>query len=390
MRMTNALTPRLADALKLTFELFGGDSRKSSPVPVMAHLLGVCQIVQQDGGSEDEAIAALLHDVLEDKPGEFTEEQIRERFGDEVRKMVLAATDTPPGWTGGPKPPWRERKQAYLDGLRVMRPDLLRPTIADKIDNVRSIIAEHQRIGEEVWSRFGATKWDQFWYYQACYRAYQRAGVTGDLLRELGRQVDRLARCMGDGFPPQRNAFVALAELAAQGDWCMEVPCTSCGNGLIMDGFREIARGRHPDAPDWIVGNERGREDDRRVESATGDPLTLSREEQARLSEIVAEADYGEVSAVMSWPPYFFLYPLVLLRCEENEAATRRLSRGLMPQFERLVEPEYWRRTFGERVDGDPAYGRTLTVKMLDSEIAGLIKRTQQERSRKMSGGEGG
>ena len=103
--MPDKLTDRFADALQYTFELFGRDARKSSTVPVLAHLINVCAIVQQDGGSEDEAIAALLHDTLEDKPGEVTEEEISARFGENVARMVRIATDTVPEWIGGVKPP---------------------------------------------------------------------------------------------------------------------------------------------------------------------------------------------------------------------------------------------------------------------------------------------
>ena len=191
--MPDTLTPRLYDALSYTFQLFGRDSRKGSRVPVMAHLLSVCALVQQDGGSEDEAIAALLHDALEDKPNETSEDEIRRRFGEDVRCMVRIATDTPREWVGGPKPDWKLRKQGYIDRVATEAPALLRPTVADKIDNVRAILAEQRWIGNEFWSRFKAGKEDQLWYYSACFQAYEKAGASPGLLRQLRVLVEELA-----------------------------------------------------------------------------------------------------------------------------------------------------------------------------------------------------
>ncbi len=190
--MPDNLTPRLYDALSYTFQLFGRDSRKGSSVPVMAHLLSVCAIVQQDGGSEDEAIAGLLHDALEDKPHETSEDEIRRRFGEDVACMVRIATDTPREWVGGPKPDWKRRKQGYIDRVVTEAPALLRPTVADKIDNLRAILAEQQWIGDEFWARFKAGKEDQLWYYSACCQAYEKAGASPGLLRHLKVLVEEL------------------------------------------------------------------------------------------------------------------------------------------------------------------------------------------------------
>jgi hypothetical protein len=191
--MPDTLTPRLYDALSYTFQLFGRDSRKGSSVPVMAHLLSVCALVQQDGGSEDEAIAGLLHDALEDKPSETSEEEIRRRFGEGVARMVRIATDTPREWVGGPKPDWKLRKQGYIDRVATEAPTLLRPTVADKIDNLRAILAEQQWVGNEFWARFKAGKEEQLWYYSACYQAYEKAGASPGLLRQLKVLVKELA-----------------------------------------------------------------------------------------------------------------------------------------------------------------------------------------------------
>lgn len=187
------LTPRLYEAVQLTVDLFGKDARKSSVVPALSHLFSVCALVQMDGGDEDEAIAALLHDTLEDKPQFITREQILKRFGARVLEIIEVSTDTPQDYQGGPKPPWRERKQGYLDHARKTDPALLRVTIADKVDNLRAILADHQRIGGELWKRFNAGQADQVWYYQEAVKAYEQAGVQSPLLNELKRLVAELS-----------------------------------------------------------------------------------------------------------------------------------------------------------------------------------------------------
>ena len=188
------LSSRLCDAIELVVQLHGRDSRKQSPVPVIAHLLGVCALVQHDGGDEDEAIAALLHDALEDKPHLLSAEVIEERFGNRVLQLVRVSTDTPADYAGGDKPPWKLRKEAYLAHVRQLDSTLLRVTVADKVDNVRALLADHARLGEALWSRFNAPREDQVWYYRSAAQAYREAGFNGPLLTELERLVELLQR----------------------------------------------------------------------------------------------------------------------------------------------------------------------------------------------------
>jgi (p)ppGpp synthase/HD superfamily hydrolase len=159
---------------------------------VLAHLLGVCALVQHHGGSEDEAIAALLHDALEDKPDLMSPEDIRARFGEVVLQLVLVATDTPPGYAGGAKSSWSDRKEAYLRDVRKKDPSLLRVTVADKVDNLRALLADYVRIGEPFWDRFNAPRDAQLWYYRAAAEAYRTAGFSGPLLAEMERLVGAL------------------------------------------------------------------------------------------------------------------------------------------------------------------------------------------------------
>ena len=193
------ITGRLYQALQLTFKLHGRDARKASSVPYMAHLLVVCALTQQDGGDEDEAIAALLHDALEDKPQETSREEIGKLFGDKVLKIVELSSDTPPEYRGGVKPPWRQRKENYLAHIRTSKPELLRVTLADKIDNARSIYSDYQRLGEDLWKRFNAGREDQIWYYESAVDAFKTAGVHGPLLEELERLVSQI-RVSSNGF----------------------------------------------------------------------------------------------------------------------------------------------------------------------------------------------
>jgi (p)ppGpp synthase/HD superfamily hydrolase len=194
--MPDLISPRLADAIQLIVELHGRDSRKQSPVPVLAHLFAVCALVQQDGGDEDEAIAALLHDSLEDKPELISATAIESRFGSRVLQIVRVSTDTPEDYAGGEKPPWRKRKEDYLAHVRRTDPALLRVTVADKVDNVRALLADHARLGESLWSRFNAPKADQLWYYRSAAQAYRDAGFRGPLLIELERLLELLPRLL--------------------------------------------------------------------------------------------------------------------------------------------------------------------------------------------------
>lgn len=186
------LSERLERAVSLAFAWHGRDARKRSPVPVVAHLTAVCALVQHDGGDEDEAVAALLHDALEDKPELDPASVIEAEFGPRVLHLVQVATDTPMGYKGGPKPPWDERKKDYLARILTEDPADLRVTVADKVDNVRAILADATRLGPPFWTRFNAGPADQSWYYRSAYQNYRKAGFSGPLLEELGRLVSQL------------------------------------------------------------------------------------------------------------------------------------------------------------------------------------------------------
>jgi (p)ppGpp synthase/HD superfamily hydrolase len=186
------LSDRLAAAITLATRLHGRDARKGTEIPVLIHLFAVCLLVQRDGGSEDEAIAALLHDALEDHPEALSADALEAQFGARVRRLVELSSDTPRDYTGGVKQDWRVRKERYLAHARTADPADLRVTIADKIDNLRAILADYAELGEALWTRFNAGRDAQLWYYRATLAAYQEAGYRGRLLDELARLVAQL------------------------------------------------------------------------------------------------------------------------------------------------------------------------------------------------------
>ena len=140
--------------------------------------------MQQDGGDEDEAIAGLLHDVLEDKPEEAPAATITSLWGPRVLELIQIATDTAPGYAGGLKEPWRVRKERYLEHIRHASPADLRVTVADKVDTVQALVADYQRIGEKLFTRFSAGRDQQVWYYRSAVDAYAAAGFRTPLLSE--------------------------------------------------------------------------------------------------------------------------------------------------------------------------------------------------------------
>ncbi|MBA2246239.1 MAG: HD domain-containing protein [Gemmatimonadetes bacterium] len=190
------LTPRFEEALSYAAELHRTQTRKGSSIPYIAHLMSVAALVLEDGGDEEEAIAALLHDALEDHPDKTSREEIRRRFGERVAAIVEHCTDTPPKWSGGLKPPWRGRKETYLRQIRCA-PESSRVALADKLHNARSILRDHHEVGEQVWERFTASKEESLWFYRELVRAFRDAGVTGYLIEALDRTVTELERRSG-------------------------------------------------------------------------------------------------------------------------------------------------------------------------------------------------
>src|SRR5664280_2234994 len=160
------------DALEVAAVMFATTRRKKTRIPYVAHLLGVCAIVLEHGGSEDEAIAALLHDTLEDiSPTKRARKTVR-AFGDDVYGIVLGCTDGTPN-KKGKKAPWRPRKEAHIAALAHEPRSVLLVSAADKLHNARAIVADLRTSGDTVWKRFNATKQDVLWYYGALVEAFR-------------------------------------------------------------------------------------------------------------------------------------------------------------------------------------------------------------------------
>lgn len=164
--------------------------------PYVAHLLAVTSLVLEMGGSEDEAIGALLHDAVEDGGGPEMLERIRAEFGSDVARIVQANSDT----DEDPKPPWAQRKRDYIAAVATKAPDELRVSLADKLHNARSILIDFRTFGDELWKRFKPGTGEPVRsYYRELYDAFSaRAADMGPqarpLLDELGRTLDELDR----------------------------------------------------------------------------------------------------------------------------------------------------------------------------------------------------
>lgn len=188
--MPDCYTPRFDAAAAFAIAAFRQHQRKASHVPYITHLFGVCALVGEYGGDEDQMIAALLHDWLEDVQG-ATPEELTERFGERVSRMVAALSDSAAPPPGEKKPDWRPRKEAYLAHLRDAPADVKLISCADKLHNCQTIRADHDRVGDAVFTRFTGRRDGTLWYYDAVCHALGH-GWQSPLLGRLRREVDGL------------------------------------------------------------------------------------------------------------------------------------------------------------------------------------------------------
>lgn len=193
MKPSVKLGPKFRKAVELALDVHGNDTRKGKKTPYVSHLLGVASLVLMDGGSEDEAIAAMLHDTLEDHPEEVTPAKLRRAFGETVLDIVVSCTDTPPDYEGGPKPPWRERKGRYIAHLTHASEGARRVALADKLYNARDLLADLRRDGPSTWKRFNAGPAEQVWYLRSVLAGMRKAGQKGVLMEEYAIVVKTLA-----------------------------------------------------------------------------------------------------------------------------------------------------------------------------------------------------
>ncbi|MGO4442275.1 HD domain-containing protein [Mycobacterium sp. 2YAF39] len=193
---TPTLTGQFSKALGYAELKHHNQVRKGGHIPYIGHLLSVASLVINDGGSEDQAIAALLHDTVEDQGGPPTLDEIRKNFGDEVARIVDECSDT----DEVPKPPWLQRKQNYINHLADVGQDTLLVSVADKLDNARSMLRDYHEHGAQLWERFNRKNpQDHLWYYGELLAAYRKRGLDSWMVNELGRVVDELKRLVEGG-----------------------------------------------------------------------------------------------------------------------------------------------------------------------------------------------
>jgi (p)ppGpp synthase/HD superfamily hydrolase len=197
------LTSRFERALIFAMHAHATQLKKGTSVPYAAHLLGVASLVLDAGGDEDLAIAALLHDVVEDCGGAPRLKEIRRSFGKRVADIVDGCTDT----DQDPKPPWRERKENYLKHLRTADADTRLVSAADKLHNARMILADYRALGDAVFERFSGKREGTLWYYRALVKEFCRR-KRNRLTDELKRTVTELDRLAGSRSKSATARFV--------------------------------------------------------------------------------------------------------------------------------------------------------------------------------------
>lgn len=181
------LTQRFEQALVYATRLHAQQTRKVTGVPYISHLLSVTALVLEAGGNEDEAIAALLHDAVEDQGGAATRAELCQLFGEQVVAIVDGCTEC----DILPKPPWKERKQRYLEQLRLGSPAVRRVALADKLHNARSLLFDYRQQGEAIWSVFSTGKEGILWFYHTLLKMYREVAPS-PMVEELARVVAEL------------------------------------------------------------------------------------------------------------------------------------------------------------------------------------------------------
>lgn len=196
------LTSRFSDAFAYACIAHANQRKKGSDVPYIAHLMEVAAIVLAQGGSEDDAIGALLHDAAEAAGGRARLDDIRARFGDVVAEIVEGCSDS----FEEPKPAWLLRKVAYIEHLPKASAPTRLVSAADKLANVRSIVSDYKAVGDAVWQRFSGRKEGTLWYYRTLADLFLRLGPA-PLARQLDeavRELQRLAGMEGQIPKPER------------------------------------------------------------------------------------------------------------------------------------------------------------------------------------------
>jgi GTP pyrophosphokinase len=183
---------RLEQGLVYAARLHDGHTRKGTTIPYFSHLTSVAALVLEQGGNEDQMIAALLHDAVEDRGGRPTLEDIRRRFGDVVAGIVEGCSDDDESGARDFST-WRRRKERYLAHLTKAPKEVRLVSAADKLHNARAILADYRVLGDALWARFNAKRDDILWYYRGLVEIFRVRGPEA-LAAELARVVDELGR----------------------------------------------------------------------------------------------------------------------------------------------------------------------------------------------------
>jgi (p)ppGpp synthase/HD superfamily hydrolase len=188
------LGPRLHRAFGYAARKHEGQTRKQTAVPYLSHLMAVTSLVLEAGGDEEMAMAALLHDVVEDCGGMPRLREIHRMFGPRVAKMVEGCTDS----FVNPKLPWTVRKGDYLKKLKHKNAETRLVSACDKLHNVRTVISDYRKDGESIWQRFNGGRDGTLWYYRALSDEFQRRKANR-ITQELAIAVAELERVVGRG-----------------------------------------------------------------------------------------------------------------------------------------------------------------------------------------------
>lgn len=233
------LTERFNQALSFALELHSSQYRKDTEIPYFSHLIAVASLVLEHGGNEDQAIAALLHDAIEDQAESYggldrLRQTIQTVFGEKVLTLIEACTDA----DTIPKPPWKERKVTYIKHLETVPEEALLISVADKLHNARCILADYRVLGELLWSRFQGSRADIVWYYTSLLKLYKaRNAATPSLLSQLEEVVQTLAMLVN---------YAALTEDCGINTCTKQIVFNQYGNYTLAEvQFKEDGEVKH-------------------------------------------------------------------------------------------------------------------------------------------------
>ena len=182
---------RYLEAYVYCYKLHKKQTRKGSNIPYFTHLSSVSNLIIENNGTTTQAIAGLLHDAVEDQGGAKTLAVIKRKFGPKVAKIVDQCSDT----TIKPKPPWKTRKIRYIKDIKTKTQDTLLVSLCDKYHNANCILSDYQKVGEEIWDRFTASKQETFWYYESLYKEFKKYLKNHlELIKAYKNTVDEMKR----------------------------------------------------------------------------------------------------------------------------------------------------------------------------------------------------